>query len=321
HYHCTITRIVSNKIIDPKYYTFTGEIGVSLFIILSGASLALSTRYNYSILNFYRKRFFAIFPLFWLTYLLAFIAKSIFFQSENFAEANPLTFILTIFGIDGFLFYKIPNYYLIGEWFLGCIIILYILFPLIRFFFEKNKLLLLLGSFIFCIVLQKIYSFDMLLMRFPLFRIFEFIFGMYWIATFNDRSHKFNKILLSSSVFVVLGIFLFNMYYNTLFVSNIVLGTLSFIILLSFVNIFEKNIPKKIFNFLSKYSYAAFLLHHVTIVATVTYFNNVVLFENYKYMILAFIILSTFSLSLITQHATIYLVQNIYKKMQNKSTT
>ena len=111
HYNCAIVRIISNELVLSNYYGFTSPIGVSLFFILSGASLTLSTKENYSIFSFFRKRFLSIFPLFWMTYILATFANSLLFQYNHFAGKNPLTFFLTIFGIDGFLFLKIPNYY------------------------------------------------------------------------------------------------------------------------------------------------------------------------------------------------------------------
>ena len=89
HYNCAISRIVSNGLIHAKYYGFTGTIGVSLFFILSGASLSLSTKKNYSTLSFFQKRFMGIFPLFWVTYIIAALAKSIFFGTTLIAGKNP----------------------------------------------------------------------------------------------------------------------------------------------------------------------------------------------------------------------------------------
>lgn len=43
----------------------------------------------------------------------------------------PWTLILTFFGVDGYFLYAIPNYYRIGEWFLGGVIMLYLLYPIL----------------------------------------------------------------------------------------------------------------------------------------------------------------------------------------------
>ena len=299
HYNCEITRIISTNLTNSKYYLFAGNIGVSLFFILSGASLALSTKENYSIFNFYRKRFMAIFPIYWLTYVLVAIAKIIFFPHKHFTCTNPFAFILTIFGLDGFYLYKIPNYYLIGEWFLGCIIIIYILFPVVRWLFATNKHLTLLLFFLISIIIDLTYNLDMSLRRFPLFRIFEFTFGMYWITTFNNSQNKTNIILIPTSL---LGIAFATScaYCNNPFVSNIILGLFSFVLLISISNFFEKDIPKQIFNFLSKYSYAAFLLHHVTIIAILTFFKNGNFPTKHIYTTQLFALLVVFMFSTIT---------------------
>lgn len=38
--------------------------------------------------------------------------------------------LLSLLGMDGYFQYRGPNYYLIGEWFFGAIVFLYILYPL-----------------------------------------------------------------------------------------------------------------------------------------------------------------------------------------------
>jgi len=282
HYNCATVRIISDDLTLFKYYGYTGSIGVSMFFILSGAALTLSTQNNYSLVSFYKKRFMAIFPLFWASYIVVVFAMSIILHASPFVGKNQLTFLLTIAGVDGLLSYKISNYYLIGEWFLGCIIILYILFPAIRFFFNKNKHIVLATSLAFCVMLEKVYNADMNLLWFPLFRIFEFIFGMYFVSLFNNNSHKQNYILLLSVTVSIAAFFFFPLHDN-IFFSNAIPGILFFVFLVSVSKIFEKYLPKKTINFLSKYSYVAFLLHHVILVQVVTFSKNILLLPYYNY--------------------------------------
>ena len=37
---------------------------------------------------------------------------------------------MSIFGLDGYFAYRFPGYYIVGEWFLGAIVFLYILYPI-----------------------------------------------------------------------------------------------------------------------------------------------------------------------------------------------
>lgn len=49
-------------------------------------------------------------------------------------------FLLSLTGFDGYLLFAYPKaYYIAGEWFLGALIILRLLFPFILFWVKKNK--------------------------------------------------------------------------------------------------------------------------------------------------------------------------------------
>ena len=66
HYNLLILKLqVSDNAVLTKE-TVLGVIGVSLFIILSGASLMMSTQADFDIKTFAKKRFLSIYPLFWL---------------------------------------------------------------------------------------------------------------------------------------------------------------------------------------------------------------------------------------------------------------
>ena len=298
HFNTAIACIVSNDLILFKYYNYVGSIGVSMFFILSGASLTLSTQNNYSLASFYKKRFLAIFPVFWSTYILVVFADAIFSQSPRFVGRNPLSFLLTITGLDGFLLYLGPNYYVIGEWFLGCIIILYGLFPLARYLFVKNRYLLLFSSLVLCIFLEKIYNFDMLIIRFPPFRIFEFVSGIFIVSVINNLSKKHSFfILIISSIFIWL-IFLLNAS-TSIFVSNAILGVLFFLMIFSASNLGGSRIPVSIISFFSKYSYIAFLVHHVIIIKLLSSAKISMLTQYHKYTVFFAVVFTIYFFSYI----------------------
>lgn len=309
HYNCETVRIVSNELNLFRYYGYSGLIGVSMFFIVSGASLGLSTRNQYSLSHFYKKRFMAIFPLFWTIYFLIVLVQTIVFQMNLFVGRNPLTFFLTIIGVDGFLLYKIPNYYRIGEWFLGCIIIIYAVFPFVRYLFYKNKYALLTILIAICVLLEKFYNFDMLLPRFPLFRLFEFVFGLYFVTAYKSNSHKTNCILLLISAIFIYTYFAFR-FSGNLIVTHILLGMFSFIFLTTLSRISEKYFPKKIIVFLSKYSFAAFLFHHVILVNVVKISKNIIMLPYYNITIFIGTVVVVYLLSFLVQVSFRYLMRN-----------
>jgi len=217
--------------------------------------------------------------LFYLAYLGFVFSFIILYQKNPFPGRNPATFILTLIGMDGFLLYKIPNFYIIGEWFLGFIIILYLIFPIIRYFFILNKHLLLVTMVLMTIVVYNIYSFDMAIQHFPLSRILEFSFGMYFISYFKEEA--FIKNIMYLVLTLVGSVAVYKLFKTELYVFNI-LGMLSFVFLSSVSTLIKSNIIVNIVKFLSRYSYAAFLVHHQILIKIITYSKNSVnsKFEN-----------------------------------------
>ena len=108
-----------------------GHIGVSLFFILAGASLMYSSMEKLDLKQYFKKRFLAIFPIYWTVYSAFFVYN--YLIKRVFTFDKPLwRLLLSVIGMDGYLNYLIPNYYLLGEWFIGCILLIYLMFPFLR---------------------------------------------------------------------------------------------------------------------------------------------------------------------------------------------
>lgn len=140
----------------PFFYSYAnGKWGettiVTIFFLISGASLY----YNHSDLKpkdckkFYFGRFKGIFPMFYMLWLFLYY-KQVCGVKNFLYNGNPKHFLLTLLGMDGYLSYRYtPNYYFIGEWFLGALILLYICYPLLVWCMKHCRiittLVLLLG--------------------------------------------------------------------------------------------------------------------------------------------------------------------------------
>ncbi len=123
----------------PTRYNFikifyAGSQMVSLFYILSGFFLTISyfNKINFTLKNFYKKRFFKIYPSYFLSLTIC-----LFFIIKN----NELKFIPTL---TNFLclqsLYPNTAYYLNPPgWFISTLFILYLLFPLILLLLKKIK--------------------------------------------------------------------------------------------------------------------------------------------------------------------------------------
>lgn len=174
--------------------------------------------------------------------------------------------VLSILGIDGYIQEFIPTYYLIGEWFLGAIIILYLLYPLHLFCYKKSPLvttLVIMGLFImneFCNI------FPMSETRTVPYCLFYFNLGF----LFEDNKEKLEriKILVLITSFVVAFIWLF---VKLPFLSSLQAISYTPFIIALFILIFslrKVSLPdfcNKFIALICKLSYLFFLVHHVII--------------------------------------------------------
>lgn len=245
-----------------------GQIGVSLFFIISGAALMYTYRNDFSIKKFFRKRFIALYPMFWTAYAIAFLY--LFYVNCSINHSAPKwTLILTILGLDGYLLYAIPNFYILGEWFLGCIILFYFCFPILRKLLIKYpKSLITFISIVYIVVVEK-YIFKVEFDRNVLTRLPEFLFGMYLIQYLK----KINVYQFIGALFI--SGFMFFKVLNILQMYKITIIGISLFIVLAFIGQHVKLEKfKEPFVLISKYSYAIFLVHHVIIEQLLIRFNG-----------------------------------------------
>jgi peptidoglycan/LPS O-acetylase OafA/YrhL len=236
---------------------FLGEIGVYLFVMLSGASLAIAYKENLTLRAFYMRRAAALFPMYWVAYTIAAVLR--FFMSGQLPPHLD-TLGLTLIGMDGFLLYKIPNAYLIGEWFFGMILILYAAFPLLRLFVNKAPVIALLVAVGWLALIHPFYDqlFDMPENRNPLTLWPFMVFGMVLVRVFQEGVRKFMviEVLLCAAALVA---------YNHLphMLQCLLISTLLFSLLAFAASGITSKPLQAPLQFLSKYSFPAFLMHHL----------------------------------------------------------
>ena len=318
HFNEWIGRRISSDLVLFSSYTLLGTVGVSLFVILSGASLSLSSLSQFSISRFYWKRFLAIFPLFYISYLFVLLMNNIFLERVLFPARAPVSFLLTVVGFDGFLLFKIKTYYLIGEWFLGLIIILYIVYPVIRFVFIKNMLMTLCFAAGISLTVYYYYAIPMSIFRFPPIRLFEFVLGMYLMTVFNMPSRK-NLIIgiILSSCFI--AVCLYSEFGKLLYVRFILLGSATYIFLYCAASFFDAGWLRPSINFLSKYSYGAFLVHHQFIYGVPIHYYKSFIVDKYSNVIFFLISLSViYSISFVLTNITTLILSRQIKYISPK---
>lgn len=247
-----------------------GMIACGMFILISGATLALKGKEEEPI-SFYKKRFIRLLIPFYIAYIIYFIIRVINARSLLIFNDIPLyRFIFTICGVDEYLAANgIRTFSLgIGEWFLGCIMFCYVAYPFLFKFHKKYPIILFIIMTTFNIFINIFYGkFNLTIPSHMNFfcQIYNFYLGMILID--KNFLTKIKKWFLIFTVPIIL----FFYFYKTLlsmpdnFKTTIVLISLfiTFYLLEKYIaNI--KYMPK-IVDFFNGISLEIYLVHHFII--------------------------------------------------------
>lgn len=270
---------------------------VNIFFMLSGASLL----YNYEkiqwkdLKKYYFGRFRGIFPMFYMIWLFLFYLRAAERRSL-FYNGSPKSMILTLFGMDGYLSYRFPeNYYRIGEWFLGALVLLYILYPLLTWCIAHCQILttLVLGGLTLSLhwspsifMIQRERNLITCLLAFWLGMMFmkhREIFDRLWLGVLAGILALFMLLvhIPIDSFLVVQAI------YVCLFLAFYTLGKY----------VMQIDAVAGFFRYTGKISYAIFLLQHVVMSQVLHMFENYELTvpQEFGLLLVTFVIIYIFA--------------------------
>lgn len=248
-------------------FTRSGDIGIVIFIALSGYVLGLRYLHkSISFKDFINRRLVRIMPAYWLSLLFILFASYILYN-----KIYPLADIMAhVFGVHALLFPVYANSISANLWFISLIITLYVCFPfLVKYLDRFNVLLviaiLLITHYVMLHVFSHIeYLYDYLKFKgiaykYPLFifNLLPFISGTI-CADLDRKGRKFYKILVGVIVAV---------YFYLIRLDNSAIGIIIFVFSL-FV---KKDIHFTPISYFARYSYEFYLLHHA-FMATMTYY-------------------------------------------------
>lgn len=272
-YHFQVQGIVSHVSNSQLFYLepmngTLGNLGVSLFFLISGAALMYTYEESFSLKQYFKKRFLALLPMFWIAYIIVFIRFDCI-ANNPFSSKSPFHMIWTLIGMDGYLNDVVPTFYRIGEWFLGCIILLYLLFPLLRKMLLKFPRLFPIILLALYIPGIAFYNLPIYADRFFLFRIIDIVVGMYLI-------HFRKKVTLPVAIVCLcVNVVFFYFTISAPLVLRMQVWGCAFFLLLIYISqwIKETSIKKGI-TFIGNLSYPAFLVHHVIMTQLLNQFSN-----------------------------------------------
>lgn len=220
---------------------------VTVFFAISG--MVLYHNYsNYFLLKaFYFNRWKAIFPAYYLC-LLYFFYHTVKFK-KVFYIGNKYRLLLALIGKD--------CYFGIGEWFLGEIIIIYILYPLILIIFKKNIIILpilLISTYIWLINFFEINK-----KRNITICLLSFYFG---IVTKKYCLDKKYYALASSIILHIILIYVKIPSFKYKVFIHLIQGFSLYLILMHLAKYVMETKVNIIFKEISKLSFCIYLFHH-----------------------------------------------------------
>ena len=301
----------STKLLFQTETSFFGYIWVTCFFVISGAVLYYNYPKNFSLKTFYFKRWKSIFPIFYLSWLFWYTVVAIS-RKTLFWGGNPLKLILSFFGIDGYFYYILPNYYLVGEWFLGAIIFLYVLYPLLCRCINKNILIIPVIVLLVCI---DAYTTKFLITP-DILRPFIYI-GLFY---FGMIAMKYKNLFFDNKIvgLISLILFLFLCFVKVKIpCTEQIHGLFLFIVLIQIGNYIMKTSISSFFNFLDKISFPIFLFHHQIINVIFKYYNP----SDIKYALLTLvfvIVISTICAKIFSNIINLFFKTKIFKNLESK---
>lgn len=262
-----------NKIF-PNYIfrgVYLGTFGVSLFFIASGVGLyySYSNEKQHSIRCFYWKRARALYPMFWIAWIGAAIVCLFVFKKISMASLKY--FPLTILGMDGYLQglgLVVGKFYLVGEWFLGCILLMYLVAPLLLYGVHHSPLfttiIVILGDFS-CLIpfMPGFVNNELWVMR----RLPEVVLGMLFAKYVRNPNWKTS---LTGCAIGIVGLSVANILPDKVTYDTIICAA-AFLVLAGVAEYVRRGFTERLISNISKYSYAIFLCHHYIIYCAVQY--------------------------------------------------
>lgn len=201
------------------YFVSLGGVAVTLFFILSGLVLELvygNCKIQYA--RFIKKRVNRLYPVYYIAVLLSLCLMLMYGVAvhklpERIINLNLSDIFLTLTGTYVFAG-RWGGPFLPTSWFLGIIMIMYLLFPLLSSFTHKRPHITVSTLFIVSVFARLILGrYDILPYRpldwFPLCRVFEFGFGIYlgtvtqesvWLSVNNLGSRAIGLITFASNI-------------------------------------------------------------------------------------------------------------------------
>ena len=297
---------------------YVGALGVSLFLIISGAALTLTYRRPINLKRFYWKRFLNIYPMFWTAWVLGTLYYFLIFNGRPPNAAPAKSFIFTLLGVDGLAAaFGWPTMYLLGEWFLGFILLYYLVFPVLLWAIDRFPVVtgvVILAAYAATVIVMQRYfagypSAMILTTRLP-----ELAFGSYFVL-YVRRVH-WAVVFPAAAVLAVSAMLPEEIPED---VATTLVGISAFLILVVVGRYVAIQPVRALVSLIARYSYPIFLVHHVVIWYLSQRIDVYGLFPLQRYILLAAEFVLIFALSVALEKVTGIVVDFFTKAFKGMS--
>lgn len=258
------------KVFYNHPYGGWGDLFVAMFFAISGGMLYYNHPRIDSLKSFYIKRWKTIFPAFYIGFFFVWLDR-VYETGTVFYGGAIWKIILSVLGMDGYFAYRGLNYYLIGEWFLGAIIMLYLLYPLLLLAMDHCR-------FLFFVILTGLLLWEVQATCFQVIPwcnmiscMFSFYIGM---LCFKHIDRMKNKWVILASFVLTVVFFCIRIPVNSIIAEHI----LAVFIMVLLYNLGVLLMRNKVVEWctckISAISYEIFLLQHVIILKVLQFHNS-----------------------------------------------
>lgn len=246
-----------------------GFVGTSLFFLISGNCLARNYGKSLKIGTFYKKRWLAIFPAFYLCYVLVLFGYTVIMNNRVLAGIEPWRIIFTLLGIDNYLtFFGIRTPALVGEWYTAIIVAIYVIFPVLQYLYRKSKLL---GS----IIVYGLYTINLFCWSGPLPVDAHLLTGVaiFWtgmlIYHFEKYLEKMPWFCWCAILALALVLFQFTLP-GPMLLWKTLMAVCIFLLILRLGSV--RNKSNKVIDFFGQLEYGFYLCHHTVLYVMQSFF-------------------------------------------------
>ena len=121
------------------FFSIMSRPASQFLFIVSGFALMYNSEDNLGLREYYYRRFKGLFIPFYVAYVLMLGIGVALLKWAPWRTIPKWKFVYTILGIDGLASNFSPDFYLIGEWFMSCIVVCYLLFPLLAYCLKRFR--------------------------------------------------------------------------------------------------------------------------------------------------------------------------------------